>query len=42
MQRASQQLEFEEAAALRDQINLLKEVALQVSTAAGELNSHET
>jgi len=42
MQRASQQLEFEEAAALRDQINLLKEVALQVSTAAGEFNSHET
>lgn len=41
MQKASQQLEFEEAAALRDQINLLKEVALQVSSAAGELQSNE-
>lgn len=41
MQRASQQLEFEEAAALRDQINLLKEVALQVSTSAGELLPHD-
>ena len=40
IQRASQQLEFEEAAALRDQMNLLKEVALLVSTAAGELNSN--
>ncbi|NBO38023.1 excinuclease ABC subunit UvrB [bacterium] len=42
MQRASQQLEFEEAAALRDQINLLKDVALQVSKAAGELLSSES
>jgi excinuclease ABC subunit B len=40
IQRAAQQLEFEEAAALRDQMNLLKEVALLVSTAAGELNSN--
>ncbi|MBM3382952.1 MAG: excinuclease ABC subunit UvrB [Betaproteobacteria bacterium] len=40
IQRASQQLEFEEAAALRDQMNLLKEVALLVSTAAGELNQN--
>ena len=42
MQKASQQLEFEEAAALRDQINLLKEVALQLGQAAGELQAHES
>ncbi len=41
MQKASQQLEFEEAAALRDQINLLKEVALQLGSAAGELQTNE-
>lgn len=41
MQKASQQLEFEEAAALRDQINLLKDVALQLGSAAGELQSNE-
>lgn len=36
MQKASQQLEFEQAAALRDQINLLKEVAIQVSAGTQE------
>lgn len=36
MQKASQQLEFEQAAALRDQINLLKEVAIQVSSGSQE------
>jgi excinuclease ABC subunit B len=41
MQKASQQLEFEEAAALRDQINLLKEVALQLGSSAGELQTNE-
>ncbi|NBX17343.1 MAG: excinuclease ABC subunit UvrB [Proteobacteria bacterium] len=41
MQKASQQLEFEEAAALRDQINLLKDVALQLSAAAGELQTND-
>jgi len=41
MQKASQQLEFEEAAALRDQINLLKDCALQLGSAAGELQSNE-
>ncbi|MEN9824543.1 MAG: hypothetical protein RI953_288 [Pseudomonadota bacterium] len=40
MQKASQQLEFEEAAALRDQINLLKEVALHLGQAAGELQTN--
>jgi excinuclease ABC subunit B len=37
MQKASQQLEFEEAAALRDQIQLLKDVALQLTASAREL-----
>lgn len=41
MQKASQQLEFEEAAALRDQINLLKDVALQLSASAGELQTND-
>lgn len=36
MQKASQQLEFEQAAALRDQINLLKEVAIQVTSTKEE------
>lgn len=41
MQKASQQLEFEQAAALRDQINLLKEVAIQVSSGSQETQLNE-
>jgi excinuclease ABC subunit B len=40
MQKASQQLEFEQAAALRDQIHLLKEVAIQVTTAQEDTQPH--
>jgi excinuclease ABC subunit B len=40
MQKASQQLEFEQAAALRDQINLLKEVAIQVSSGTQETQNN--
>jgi excinuclease UvrABC nuclease subunit len=40
MQKSSQQLEFEQAAALRDQINLLKEVAIQVSSGTQETQNN--